>query len=75
MAQKMPAVAAPKPYTIASILVHEYTRLPDLIDEQSRVLFMKLGQREAMWLRTPWSTWSDDPQYLLRLPQERRGGS
>ena len=36
MAQKLSAVAAPQPYTIANVLVDKDTHLPDLIDEQSR---------------------------------------
>ena len=65
MAQKLSEVAAPESYTIVNVSVDEDTRLPDLIDEQSWLLFTKLGQRDATWLSMPARTWSDDPQYRL----------
>lgn len=65
MAQKLSAVAVPESYPNANVSVDEDTRLPELIDEQSWLLFTKLGQRDPTWLSTPARTWSDDPQYCL----------
>ena len=63
MAQKLSSVTAHESYAIANVSVDDDTLLQDPIDEQSWLLFKKLGHRDATWLITPASTSSDDPQH------------
>ena len=63
MAEKLSSLSVPEEFENENVSIDEKTRLPDLVDGSSWLIFSRLKLADAGWLSRPVESWSEDEQY------------
>ena len=63
MAERLASLPVPDVFVHDNVWVDDKTRLPDLVDESSWLIFSCLQMSDPAWLSLPVAAWREDPAY------------